>query len=209
MLIERGVGMLRRIWSAGGRDPKGWGAMRALVGAGLLIALVGCGTPYQQNGFMGGYDDYRAGAGGGVMLVFEGNGYTSEAAVARMWHRRAAQVCGGPEQYVVLDSEKGASVYEGASTSTTNVTYSGNQAYATTTTQPGMKWTKHRLEGVIRCVNGGNYDPNRAEGAPLPVQKASPPPAARTPESSATVTVTNPPPATPPPPQGSAAPLGF
>jgi hypothetical protein len=133
---------------------------RVAIVVGALV-VSGCATPYQPSGMRGGYEDYRVGAGA-IMVTFDGNGYTSESAVVRMWHRRAAEVCGGPEQYVVLDSEKSSSVSEGVSTSTTNVTFDGNNhATATTTTQPGMRWTKHRLEGLIRCVNGGEYNPNR------------------------------------------------
>lgn len=120
----------------------------------LLVFLTGCATPYQPAGIRGGYDDYRAGAGGAIMVTFQGNGYTSESAVLKMWHRRAAEVCGGSDRYIVLDAERSTSVTHGASTSTTDVTVSGNHAYATTTTSPGMRWERHKLEGLIRCVAG-------------------------------------------------------
>jgi hypothetical protein len=143
---------------------------------------------------MGGYDDYKAGKGT-VMVTFEGNGYTAESDVVRMWHRRAAEVCGGAERYVVVDSKASSDTYQGASTTTTNMTFNGNQAHATTTTQPGMTWTKHALQGLVRCV--------APESVPEPQSKAS-------------VTVTNPAPApaatwkpAPSPAVGSAVPLGF
>ena len=142
-----------------------WGMMRGArcVGFGFVALVCGCSTPYQPMGVRGGYDDYRAGAGGLVMVTFQGNGYTSESAVVRMWHRRAAEVCGGDDRYEVVDASRSATVTEGASTSQTHVTVSGNTAYATTTTQPGMRWTKHKLEGLVRCVDGGAYELHRGE----------------------------------------------
>jgi hypothetical protein len=136
------------------------------------IFLCACATPYQQAGFRGGYDDYKAGAGGAIMVTFKGNGYTSQSEVVKMWHRRAAEICGGPEQYVVLNSEKSSTVTEGPSTSTTDVTVSGNHAYATTTMQPGMTWTKHQLQGLIRCVTTVD------QGAGAEAPAAAPAPAA-------------------------------
>lgn len=118
----------------------------------LAVMVLACATPYQAKGLRGGYDDYPAGAGGVIMVTFQGNGYTSETDVLKMWHRRAGEVCGGSDRYVVLDSERSTSVTEGDSTSSTNITFNGNQAYATTTTSPGMRWEKHKLIGLIRCV---------------------------------------------------------
>lgn len=134
------------------------------AGIGLIL-LCGCGTPYQASGFMGGYEDYRAG-NGTIMVTFQGNGYTSSTAVLRMWHRRAAEVCGGSEKYEVLDSEHSADVIQtsaGSSTTNVNVTGTGYGAYGTaTTTNTGPTYvTKHQLQGLIRCVNGGSYDPRR------------------------------------------------
>jgi hypothetical protein len=135
--------------------------MKLRIAMTMAVTLVGCGTPYQANGLRGGYEDYRAGAGGAVMVTFNGNGHTSQGAVTRMWHRRAAEVCGGPDKYVVLESEASSDVTEGASTTTTNMTFSGNHATATSSTSPGMTWTKHGLQGQVRCVNGGSYNTNR------------------------------------------------
>lgn len=140
--------------------------MRTRFAAFVVFAassLTGCGTPYQARGFRGGYEDYQAGAGT-VMVSFKGNGYTSQSDVTRMWHRRAAEVCGGADKYVVVDIGPSADVTQGASTTTTNVNIVGDHAYAMSTTQPGMRWTRHLLEGTIRCVNGGSYDPNRSFG---------------------------------------------
>lgn len=135
--------------------------LRSLV-VPFVVLAVGCATPYQANGLRGGYEDYRAGAGGAVMVTFRGNGYSSEGYVTRMWHRRAAEVCGGPEQYEVLDSAIDSDTTAiGNATSTTDIAFHGNQATATTTHHEPTQITKHELRGLVRCVNGGKYDPSR------------------------------------------------
>ncbi len=67
----------------------------------LPLAMAGCATPYQASGFNGGYTDYPAGRG--VHYVsFSGNGYTSKESVTAMWHRRAAELCGGSDKYEIV-----------------------------------------------------------------------------------------------------------
>ena len=128
-----------------------------MLGALLLAA---CSTPYQPMGAMGGYADVRAGANGAVLVTFEGNGYTSESEVTKMWFRRAAEVCGGDDRYEVLDTKGTSETQIGPTTSTTNMTMNGNQATATTTSTMDQT-TRHKRRGLIRCVNGGEYDSNR------------------------------------------------
>jgi hypothetical protein len=70
----------------------------------VLVSLAGCHTRYGPKGFAGGYEDYPAGHG--VHYVsFTGNGYTSRGAVTQMWHRRCAEVCGGPTSYEIVSRD--------------------------------------------------------------------------------------------------------
>ena len=66
------------------------------------IALVGCATPYQPKGLLGGYEDYEVEATPGVHYVsFEGNTSTDDAVVYRYWKQRVREVCGGEEWEVL------------------------------------------------------------------------------------------------------------
>lgn len=112
-----------------------------------LGGLAACATPYQAKGARGGYDDYPAGAGGAVMVSFEGNGYTSASTVLKLWHRRASEVCGGQQKYVVVDAARNEDV-------SINQPPVGNA-------KPTLV-SRHRMEGLVRCVNGGSYNPARS-----------------------------------------------
>jgi hypothetical protein len=119
----------------------------------MCLLLAGCATPYQAAGFRGGYTDYPAGRG--VYFVgFSGNGYTGKAAVTEMWHRRAAELCGGQDRYEVVsrDGETDQSFYvANGQLNTVN---------------------KTDVEGYIRCVDAqGKVVTARPATAP-----SSPPP---------------------------------
>lgn len=100
--------------------------------ATLCAGLVACATPYQQRGARGGYTDHNV-ADGVYYVAFEGNGYTSPAAVASMWHRRARELCAG--DYDVVDRDPNSDVQL--------VSLNG---------QPTTV-TRHRVEGHVRCVS--------------------------------------------------------
>jgi hypothetical protein len=98
-----------------------------------FLPLTGClfsPTPYQPSGWTGGYTDYAAGRGV-YYVAFNGNGYTSRGSVTAMWHRRAAELCGGEDRYDVV-ARDGNSVTEGET----------------------ITFTKHSAEGYVRCVDG-------------------------------------------------------
>lgn len=106
---------------------------RIPVLAGALV-LLGCAgpTPYQARDAGEGYLDYEIRPG--VHFVsFDANGSTSREAATRYWHRRAAEVCGGPDRYEVLGMDA-----------------SGRKVFT-----PGptviREYTLPRVEGLIRC----------------------------------------------------------
>lgn len=122
------------------------------IGKALLtvLAISACSTPYQPKGAMGGYEDYPAGAGV-RRITFSGNGYTSSGEVLRMWHRRAAEICGGEEAYEVISTDRDSSTVA-VGGSVTTIQTSGNTAYATTTGPTYV--TRHEVTGLIRCQTG-------------------------------------------------------
>lgn len=66
--------------------------MRLLIAATLAIGLlVGCATPYQAGGLAGGFSQTRL-ADNSYIIRFQGNGYTSAAAVEEMAILRAAEL---------------------------------------------------------------------------------------------------------------------
>lgn len=101
--------------------------------AGLLI-LLGCAgpTPYQKRDAGEGYYDYESRPG--VHFVsFDGNGRTPREVAITYWHRRAAEICGGPDQYEVLGMDA-----------------SGRKVFPPSPTVI-REYTLPHVEGLIRC----------------------------------------------------------
>ena len=76
--------------------------MRYLV----FLLLTACATPYQPDGYKGGYKDYEVQTGI-YYVYYRGNAYTSKADVVNFWHTRAAEICGGKDRYKIVDQESG------------------------------------------------------------------------------------------------------
>lgn len=66
-------------------------AVSMLFAVGILVSSFGCATPYQERGFLGGYDDYRI-TDDTFEVKFAGNGYTKPEQVRKYLLRRAAEV---------------------------------------------------------------------------------------------------------------------
>lgn len=79
---------------------------RAMVVWCVVIAALGCSTPYQRSGFRGGYSDSRLGPGRYAVEV-NVNSFTSSGTALRYLHRRATELC--PTGYDVVDSARGSS----------------------------------------------------------------------------------------------------
>ncbi len=108
------------------------GARCAVVG--VLVLAVGCATPYQKRGFLGGYDDFRI-----TQDVFEvsftGNGHTPREKVSRYVLRRASEVAlthgfthFAPERE--LDHTVVGAVYSSSGHSTAHAYGTGRGAYS-------------------------------------------------------------------------------
>ncbi len=66
-----------------------------------VLFLLACETSYRPRGPSGGYTDFEARPG--IHYVgFEATPGTGYPMVRQYWHRRAAEVCGGPESYMRL-----------------------------------------------------------------------------------------------------------
>jgi hypothetical protein len=57
------------------------------------VTLLGCATPYQRRGVLGGYEDESIGPGQWLVTV-QVNGYTSRGTATRYAYRRARELCG-------------------------------------------------------------------------------------------------------------------
>ncbi len=72
-----------------------------LLTALAVLSLLACETPYRPRGPSGGYTDFEA-QPGVHYVAFEATPGTGYPKVRQYWHRRAAEVCGGPDSYMRL-----------------------------------------------------------------------------------------------------------
>ena len=61
------------------------------ISTSILLACLGCATPYQKVGSNGGYDDFRINASD-FEVTFRGNAHTSEETVSKYILRRASEL---------------------------------------------------------------------------------------------------------------------
>lgn len=129
----------------------------------VFAALVaGCflKTQHKPADFRGGYNDFQTQPN--VHFVsFTGNGLTSRDEVIAGWHRRAAEICGGPSRYQII-SQSAATTQHTATvgqTTATATTY-GKTTYVTVNEPAKISFDKSRAEGYIRC-NGATPDESR------------------------------------------------
>jgi hypothetical protein len=137
------------------------------VTAILAGALIGCSTPYQGQGFRGGYSDTRIDSNT-VLVSFKGNGYTGHEKVETYLLRRCAEVtlADGYDYFVIVDKDDeavhGSINTAGTYSSSTSATAigSGNMAFGqsqtTGTFYPGQSvpYVKHRSEVMIKMFKG-------------------------------------------------------
>lgn len=132
-----------------------------------VVAIVGCATPYQRQGFTGGFDEYPL-AADTYTITFKGNAYTSADRVQMYLHFRCAELTleTGYNSFVVVEKENqdrtGQFKTQGQSTTTTTGTASvyGNTAYGSsqshTTHTPGQtfNYKKAGRAATIRMYRG-------------------------------------------------------
>lgn len=114
----------------------------------LLVFLpffVFCATPYQPNGFRGGYYDYRAGKKNVYIVGFRGNGYIAASTAGRYAHRRASDVCTeqGYKGYKILDQK----IHVRHQDATSNTSCYGANCYTTNTSSTN----KPTSELLVEC----------------------------------------------------------
>lgn len=117
--------------------------MLALVG----LVLIGCATPYQSQGFTGGFSETRLDENV-FQVSFRGNAYTSSERAADFTLLRSAELAieTGYSYFIIVDAERysqtGAYTTPTTSHTTGSVYGSGNYAYgsATTTTTGGQTY---------------------------------------------------------------------
>jgi hypothetical protein len=123
--------------------------------AALLAVLLlgGCSTPYQENGFTGGVTAVRVSADV-WRIEASGNGYTSSATIQDYALLKSAETtkAAGGTHFVVVDGKdtSATGVYTGPAQSTT--TFSGNQAFTTTTPGARMAFNKPGQDTYIRVI---------------------------------------------------------
>jgi hypothetical protein len=76
---------------------------RVVIPSLIFIFSVGCVTPYQPSGFMGGYKDSKLNPGE-YEISFYFNAFSFIVNDApKKWHRRATEICGGPNSYTIIE----------------------------------------------------------------------------------------------------------
>lgn len=120
----------------------------------LALLIVSCVTPYQPNGFAGGYEDQRLG-GGRYMVTFYGNGYTHMGTVRSYAIRRANEACeerGAGEALIAnIDGNTAASSTGGS----IDCTSSGRNTHCAQS--PGFTVNKHSVSLVYTCATDSIY----------------------------------------------------
>src|SRR5215831_412698 len=114
-----------------------------------LFIVCGCATPYQHEGFKGGYSDLLLDSDT-FQVSFKGNGYTSSDKVETYLLYRCAEltVQKGFNNFLIVDT-KGETKQSFYTTSST--TFSGNTAY---TSGSSIPINKHRATVIIKVFKG-------------------------------------------------------
>lgn len=140
---------------------------RLAIALTLAVVVIGCSTPYQSQGFRGGYSDTRIDSNT-ELISFKGNGYTGHEKVETYLLRRCAEVtlANGYDYFVIVDKNDdtihGSIDTPGSYSSNTSATAIGSgsmafgQAHTTGTLSPGQSipYTKDRPEVMIKMFKG-------------------------------------------------------
>ncbi|UYG05742.1 hypothetical protein OCT51_10405 [Halomonas sp. LR3S48] len=132
--------------------------IRILMLALVVLAIVGCATPYQSRGLAGGFSETQLDENV-FQVSFRGNTYTSSQRAADFTLLRSAELAieNGYRYFVIVDAERysqtGAYTTPTTSHTTGSVYGSGHYAYgsATTTTTGGQTYfySKPRSSNTI------------------------------------------------------------
>ena len=124
----------------------------------LIMFSEGCclRTPYQSHGFFrGGYEDFEA-QPGVYYVSFKGNALTSKTTVAKFWHRRCADICGGQSNYKIIEHNVSTSQHISSSPAVGSYagSYAGDAGSSAGSYTGGSvsSYTTSRAEGYISCI---------------------------------------------------------
>ena len=136
--------------------------MRSVHAAAAILLLAACATPYQPEGFSGGFTDVQLDKN--IFRVsFRGNGYTSRDRAEELALLRSAELTlqNGFTHFVIVDgrshAEYGTFTTPSVSTTTGSASLYGNTAFgsATTTTTGGQTFmiAKPSVTNTIVCFD--------------------------------------------------------
>lgn len=118
--------------------------------------LMSCATPYQPEGYSGGYSDMKLGKDL-YQVSFSGNGYTGSDTVQAFFLRRCADLTieQGYEFFILVNQEAGATQYSTGTTHNGTVSrdYYGGYNYSGSSNTTTV--TKHGRTGVIKIFKEG------------------------------------------------------
>jgi hypothetical protein len=137
-----------------------------LFSLALIVLVTGCSTPYQSDGFTGGYEETQVRENTWTVR-FRGNGYTKASRAADFCLLRCAEICyeNGYNYFVIVDSTEDslqASYSTPAQTYTTGYV-SGNSFQANSYTYGGQVYhfNKPRTKNTVIGLSdeeGGNIN---------------------------------------------------
>jgi len=134
---------------------------KVLFPLALALALGGCATGYQSNGFTGGFSEFQM-AQDVYRISFRGNAFTSSDATTEMAMLRAAQLTldSGYTHFAVMNEGESYSTSYVAQPGTTTTTIQPNgygyTAYSHSTPGLMMPINKPRSEIIIRMFRDGS-----------------------------------------------------
>lgn len=151
------------------------GSLRRLAPVGALMLLIGCSTPYQPEGFAGGYSEVPL-AADTFRVTVRGNGFTSPRQVQDMVLLRSAELTrqNGYRRFVVLgmnDTNQRSTQFVGGGATTTFV---GSTAITNFTPPTAIDVNKPGTQAVIRMIRDNDPDFLRALDADQVVATVGP-----------------------------------
>lgn len=125
---------------------------------GAVIFLQACSTPYQKEGFTGGYTELQL-DDNVFRITFRGNAYTSRENTSDFTLLRSAEIAlnHGYKYFVIIDAKEYTkqSTYTTPTTTTGSTSLYGNTGYGSYTTYGGRTFlvAKPTSSNTILCYN--------------------------------------------------------
>ena len=125
---------------------------------GVVVFLSACATPYQKEGFTGGYTEVQL-DDNVFRIMFQGNANTSRERASDFTLLRSAEITlnHGYKYFIVIDAKEYAeqSIYTTPTTTTGSTSLYGNTGYSSYTTYGGQTFLTARptSSNTILCYN--------------------------------------------------------